>query len=487
MSTPDRIANWISNEDRPATDGAWLEKRSPVTGQVNAWLARSGDADVALAVAAARAAQPGWAERPAVERGLILHGIVTAMQRRRDELAEAVAADTGKSLKDAAGEVGGAIQLGLFFASEGQRLYGRTTTSGTPHRQAMTVREPVGVAGLIVPANTPIANIAWKVFPALVCGNTAVLKAAEDAPRIAWVFVQCVREAGLPAGVLNVVHGLGAEAGVALVAHPDVAVISFTGSTRVGREIHRVAGDRFARVSLELGGKNALVVCDDADLDEAVKWTALSAFSNAGQRCASASRIVVFEAVYEEFRTRLLARVGTLRVGPSDQDDFGPVINERQLGAMLAAVERARNAGAQVIAGGHRLSDAPYRGGYFMPPTVLEGVGPDDDLSCQELFGPITVLYRVGGFDEALDLVNRSPYGLTACIHTKSIDRAWLFCRRVQAGVAIVNAGTHGSEPHMPFGGVKQSGNGTREPGTEALDVYSSLKDIYMNVAPGRV
>jgi aldehyde dehydrogenase (NAD+) len=307
VTIPDRIANWIANEERLAADAAWLEKTSPVTGRVNGWLAGSRAVDVALAVAAARTAQPAWAERPPVERGLILHSLVSAMQRRRDDLAGAVAADTGKSLKDAAGEVGGSIQLGLFFASEGQRLYGRTTTSGTAHRQVMTVREPVGVAGLIVPANTPIANIAWKVFPALVCGNTAVLKAAEDAPAVALLFAQCTREADGPSGVFNVVHGLGAEAGAALAAHPDVGVISFTGSTRVGRDIQRVAGDRFARVSLELGGKNALVVCDDADLDEAVKWATLSAFSNAGQRCASASRIIVFDAVYDDFRARLPA------------------------------------------------------------------------------------------------------------------------------------------------------------------------------------
>jgi aldehyde dehydrogenase (NAD+) len=195
----------------------------------------------------------------------------------------------------------------------------------------------------------------------------------------------------------------------------------------------------------------------------------------------------VFDAVYDEFRARLLARVATLRVGPADEDDFGPVINERQLRAMIAAVGHARDIGAQVLIGGYRLNEPPHRDGYYMAPTVLEGLSADDELSCHELFGPITTLYRVHGFDEALELTNRSPYGLTACIHTKSIDRAWLFCRRVQAGVAIVNAGTYGSEPHMPFGGVKQSGNGTREPGTEALDVYSSLKDIYVNLTPSRV
>ena len=486
MIIPERVRNWISGEERDPHSSSWMEKLAPATGSVLSRVARSGAADVAQAVEAAEASQPGWAAVPPVRRGLMLHDLVRIMQTRRDDLAEVVACETGKSRKDAAGEVGGAIQLGLFFASEGQRLYGRTTTSGTAFRQAMTVREPVGVAGLIVPANTPIANIAWKAFPALVCGNTAVLKAAEDAPAIAWLFAHCTREAGLPPGVFNVVQGLGSEAGAPLVADPRVGVVSFTGSTHVGREIQRIAGERLARVSLELGGKNALVVCDDADLDDAVQWTVLSAFSNAGQRCASASRIIVFDRVYDDFKDRLLDRVGKLRVGPNDDDDFGPVINERQLEAVLAAVEGARAGGARVLAGGRRLSDPPYAGGYYIAPTVIEGLAAEHDMSCREIFGPITALYRVAGFGEALELANHSPYGLTACIHTTSIDRAWMFCRSVQAGVAMVNAGTYGSEPHMPFGGVKQSGNGTREPGTEALDVYSSLKDIYMNLAPER-
>jgi alpha-ketoglutaric semialdehyde dehydrogenase len=483
---PEQIGNWIGGREQPPEGAFLIEKRNPATGQISRRVIRSGASDIDAAVESAAAAQAAWASQPAVQRGLALHQIVQVMQARRDQFADVVASETGKSHHDAAGEVGGALQLGLFYASEGQRLYGRTTTSGTPHRQAMTVREPIGVAGLIVPANTPIANIAWKVFPALVCGNSAVLKASEDAPATAWLFAECTHEAGLPAGVLNVVHGFGHEAGAALVAHPKVNVVSFTGSTRVGREIQRVAGERLARVSLELGGKNALVVCDDADLEDAVKWTALSAFSNAGQRCASASRIIVFDRVYDEFRDRLLARVSTLRVGPGDDDDFGPVINDRQLQGMLAAVARAKADGARVLVGGSRLLDAEHRDGYYMAPTVLEGLDADHALSCEELFGPITALYRVSGYAEAVALANRSPYGLTACIHTMSIDRALMFCREVQAGVAVVNAGTYGSEPHMPFGGVKQSGNGTREPGTEALDVYSSVKDIYINLRPAR-
>jgi aldehyde dehydrogenase (NAD+) len=271
------------------------------------------------------------------------------------------------------------------------------------------------------------------------------------------------------------------------VEDEDVGVISFTGSTAVGRRIQRVAGERLARVSLELGGKNPLVVCDDADLDEAVRWVALSAFSNAGQRCASGSRIIVFDGVYDTFREMLVERTKSLKVGPGDDDDFGPVINLAQLEAMLGAVEGARRAGAAVLAGGVRLDDDGHREGFYMSPTLIEGVSPGADISAVELFGPVACLYRVAGFDEALETANNSPYGLTACIHTASVHRALEFARKVQAGVAVINAGTYGSEPHLPFGGLKQSGNGSREPGTEALDVYTELKNILLNVDPGKL
>jgi aldehyde dehydrogenase (NAD+) len=481
------MSNFLSGAAVPAASGATFEKRSPHDGTVLSMVARSGAEDVALAVEAARAAQPAWAATPPVQRGMVLHDIVKAMQARQGEIAAMVAAETGKSPKDAAGEVGGAAALGLFYASEGQRLFGRTTTSGVAHRHVSTVRQPVGIAGLIVPANTPIANVAWKVFPALVCGNAAVLKSAEDTPGTAWLFGEIAREAGLPAGVLNIVHGFGQEAGAPLVAHPAVGVISFTGSTAVGREIQRVAGGRLAKVSLELGGKNALVVCDDADLDVAVRWAALSAFSNAGQRCAAGSRLVVFDAVYEEFTRRLIDATSRLRLGDTDGDDLGPVINERAMERILDALERAVGSGARVLIGGGRLADAAHARGCYVQPTVLEGVAPDAEISTCELFGPVTCLYRVADFAEALALVNDSPYGLTAAIHTRSLHRATIFADRVQAGVVMVNAGTYGSEPHLPFGGVKASGNGTREPGTEALDVYSQLKNVVINVDPARL
>jgi aldehyde dehydrogenase (NAD+) len=285
--------------------------------------------------------------------------------------------------------------------------------------------------------------------------------------------------------VLNVVQGFGEEAGAPLVQHEDVDVISFTGSSAVGRFIQRTAAERMVRISLELGGKNPLVVCDDADLDKAVEWTVASAFTNAGQRCASGSRIIVFESVYPEFKTKLLARTKELKVGPTDDDYLGPVINSKQLVNMIRAVGEARLGGAEVLIGGHRMADPGLEKGFYMAPTLLAGVDPDAPISCEELFGPIAILYSVKDYPEALALANRSPYGLTACIHTRSLHRAVDFTHRAKTGVVVVNAGTYGSEPHMPFGGRGLSGNGSREPGTEALDVYSELKDVYVNIDPG--
>jgi aldehyde dehydrogenase (NAD+) len=482
MTLPETILNWIAGEQRAATSGKLFEKRSPHDGSLVCKVARSETADIEHAVAAAKRAQPAWAAMPAVQRGHLLHQICNALEARQNEIAEVVARETGKSRKEAFGETGGAIALGRFFAGEGQRLYGRTTTSGTANKYAMTVRQPCGVAGLVIAANTPIANVAWKVFPALICGNAAVLKAAEDTPATAWLFAAIAYANGLLPGILNVMQGYGNECGAPLIQHADVDVVSFTGSTAVGRWIGEECGRTLKKVSLELGGKNPLIVCDDADLDQAAKWTCLSAFSNAGQRCAAGSRIIVFASVYESFRERLLAAARALKAGPDDDDDFGPVINERQLNNMLAAVEKVQADGATLLLGGKRLTGPAHAAGFYLEPTVIEGVPPDADISQRELFGPIACLYRVDGYDSALALANDSPYGLTACIHTTSMDRGFDFAHKVRSGVAVINAGTYGSESHMPFGGLRQSGNGSREPGTEALDVYSELKDIYVQV-----
>jgi alpha-ketoglutaric semialdehyde dehydrogenase len=477
------VANVIAGEERPAASGATFEKLAPATGEVLSLVARSGRADAEAAVSSAVEAQGEWAARTVEERGRILRRLAQLFERDRDEIAGIVSAETGKSPKDARGETDGAIELGYFMAGEGRRFYGRTTPSAVPNRQAMTIRQPLGVAGLIIAANTPIANVAWKVFPALLCGNAAVLKASEDAPETARAFARLAAEAGVPPGALNVVQGYGEEAGQPLVEDPRVAVVSFTGSTAVGRMIARVAGERLAKVCLELGGKNPLVVCDDANLDKAADAASLSAFSNAGQRCAAGSRLIVFDVVYDRFRELLVERALAQKVGPGDEHDFGPVINERQLESMLAAVERATRSGATVLTGGERLPMP----GFYIAPTIVEDAAPDAEISCTELFGPIATLHRVRDFDGAITLANASPYGLTAAIWTASVHRAQEFVRRIVAGGVQVNGPTYGFEPHVPFGGQRDSGTGWREPGTEALDVYSDWKTVYVTHDPSSV
>ncbi len=488
MAYPETVLHWIGGAEVAAVDGATLPIFDPHTGQEFARVARGGKADAERALAEAVRTQSSWAATSVVERALILRKTAQLIEARAEEISALVAREAGKPLKDARGETGAAVELGYFMAGEGRRYYGYTTASAMPDRNAKVIRQPVGVCALIIAANTPLPNVAWKTFPALLCGNTAVLKPSEDTPASALWFARILKEAGLPDGVFSVIHGTGAEAGAALVEDPRAALVSFTGSVGVGRHIQKTAGERLARVCLELGGKNPLVVCDDADLDFAADIAVASAFSNAGQRCASGSRILVFESVYDDFKTRFLARTQKLRLGVSDQDDLGPVINERQLGNMLAAVERAvAKDGARVLVGGARLLDPDHAGGYYMAPTILEDLNPQAELSSSELFGPITALYRVRDLAQAIELANDSPFGLTAAIHTASIHRAEVFAAQVRSGVISVNGPTHGSEPHMPFGGLRNSGNGWREPGTQALDVYSEWKSVYVRHLPGKV
>jgi len=466
------IPNLIAGEPVSAHSGEWLDKVRPIDGTPLCRLARSGAVDVDAAVRAARAVQPAWAERTPVERGEIVRELALLLRERRDEAAEIVVAETGKPLELALGEADAAVEMGLFVAGEGRRSYGRTTTASMKHRTVLTMRQPLGVAGLIMSFNTPLPNIAWKAFPTIFCGNAAVVKPSEEVPASALFFAELALEAGVPPGVLNVVQGLGAEAGAALVEHEDVDLVSFTGSAATGRWISETAGRRLAKVCLELGGKNALVVCDDADLENAVRWALASAFSNAGQRCAAASRIIVLDAVYEAFRERLVA--GAEELSPE------PVISEAALERILQTVSRANRGRGKVLTGGERGAGP----GFHLAPTILEGASPDDEISRTELFGPVTLLYRVSSLDDAIALVNDSPYGLTAAIHTSSLHRAMRFAEKAQAGVIVVNGGTHGSEPHMGFGGVKDSGTGWREAGIEALDVYSDWKIVNLIADP---
>ena len=460
------VANLIAGRFAASASDATFEKLRPADGSLLCSVPRSDGRDAEAAVAAARAAQPEWAARTPVERGQLVRELALALQARREEAAELVAEETGKSQELALGEVDAAVEMGFFVAGEGRRLYGRTTTSAMPNRTVMATRRPVGVAALIVSFNTPLPNYAWKAFPAVLCGNTAVLKPSEHTPLSASLFAGVANEI-LPAGVLNVVHGLGGEVGRPLVESEAVDLVSFTGSAETGRWIHEHAGRRLAKVCLELGGKNALVVSDDADLDRAVEWSLASAFSNAGQRCAAASRLVVFDAVYDEFRDRLLAGARAF--------EAGPVISEESLERILGALD-----GVDVAVGGERLD----RPGWWLAPTVVENVPADADVSCRELFGPVTILFRVRSLDEAIELVNGSPYGLTSAIHTANLHRAMRFADAVEAGVVVVNGGTHGSEPHMGFGGVKQSGTGWREAGVEALDVYTEWKYVNLIADP---
>ena len=471
--TPQQIPNLIDGKSLPAVSGAWLEKRRPVDGTVLCQLARSDAGDVAAAVAAARRAQASWAERTPVERGDVVRAVALALRDQREELSALVVEETGKPPELALAETDAAIEMGFFVAGEGRRSYGKTMPASMPHRIVLTVRRPVGVAGLIASFNTPLPNLAWKAFPALLCGNAAVFKPSEHVPASAHAFVTTSHEAGVPGGVLNAVHGLGAEAGAALVEHPDVDLVSFTGSAATGRSIAELAGRRLAKVCLELGGKNALVVCDDADLDGAARWTIASAFSNAGQRCAAGSRIVVFDAVYEEFRERLADAAKAL--GPE------LVSSAESRERILASVSQAVADGATVLAGGG--GSGP---GYAIEPTLLENVAADAEISRTELFGPVAVLFRVAGLAEAIDLVNDSPYGLTAAIHTASLHRAMHFAEHADAGVVVVNGGTYGSEPHMGFGGVKQSGNGWKEAGVEAIEVYSDVRYVNLISDPSK-
>ena len=472
------VGNWISDSVVPAISGAWLTKESPVTGLPSCRVARSEAADVETAMLAAKAAQPAWERLGAVARSDLLRATAQLISEQRDSFAACISEETGKSRKDALGEVMAAVEMGFFVAGEGRRGYGRTTSSAIASRMAFTLRQPMGVAGLIVAANTPIANVAWKAFPALLCGNAAVLKASEDTPRTALLFAQAARQAGLPTGILAIVQGAGAEAGAALVESRHVQVISFTGSTAVGRWIQEAAGRRLTKVCLELGGKNALVVLDDADLELALRCALLSAFSNAGQRCAAGSRIVVTDKIYDRFASRLTEAAMKLRVGSQDGDDLGPVINRRQHRNILAAVEKARSQGCEVLCGGG--APAGLDAGFHIAPTILASVARDQDISRQELFGPVTCLYRARDPADALAIADDADYALTTAIHTKDINLALAYMHRIRSGVVSVNGNTHGSEPHMPFGGPRSSGTGWREAGTEALDVYSDIKTVYV-------
>jgi len=481
---PDKVAHWIDDAERDASNGELFEKRCPIDDRVLARVARGTSADVDRAVTTAVGAAIEWSRLPAPRRGEILGRAAALLRTNNCELGEIVRLETGKPLKNAAAEATSSADLALFMESEGARLYGKTMTSPVPNRSVRTIRSPIGVCAAVAPFNSPLAGIAWKVFPALVAGNSIVVKSHELTPHTAVAFGQLLREAGLPIGVYSAVQGLGGEVGSALVRDERVALVSFTGSAPTGKAIQKAVSDRrvLAKVCLELGGKNPLVVCDDADVARAAEHAVASAFIDAGQRCASGSRLIVFDAVYEEFKHVLIERTRALRVGSGPEDDCGPVISRESLDRLLRSVDAAVKRGARLLAGGH--ASESLLPGYYMAPTILEDVAHDDPISQDELFGPITCLYRVRSFDEAVKLANATDFGLTGAIHTLNSNRIEEFALRYRAGLVSINGPTYGAGPHMPFGGVKNSGNGFREPGTEALDVYCEWKTVVVNHDP---
>lgn len=476
-----KIHSWINGKEQNSGNKSYYKKLDPHNLNVLSNTVISSESEIDFAIDSANKSFPIWSSFTPVKRGKLLYEFVNQIIKNKNLLAKIVAKETGKIFSHALGEVEGAISVGQFYAGEGQRLFSRSLTSGMENKHSHTVREPLGICGLIVPANTPIANITWKIFPALICGNTVVLKGSEDSPEIAFELAKLSKTAGIPDGVFNTVNGF-AEVGKLLVNDSRISLISFTGSTLVGKYIAENAGKRLARVSLELGGKNPLIICDDADLENAVKWCSLSAFSNAGQRCASGSRIIVFSKIYKSFMDKFINKAKSLKLGISEDSDLGPVINLKQFNNILERIEEAKNCGAKILCGGKKSESKKLNNGLYIEPTIISEISKDAYLSRNEIFGPVVTVYKVNSIDEALELANDCEYGLTSAIHTKNVDRAIWFSRKIRAGVVNINIGTYGSEPHMPFGGFGNSGNGTREPGTEALDVYSELKNIQILV-----
>jgi aldehyde dehydrogenase (NAD+) len=457
-----------------------FESVVPATGEVLASFPRSTAADVDAAVQKAKTAFEEWRLVPAPERGNMLFRFAEVLRAHKTELTDLMTREMGKVKAEAGGDVQEAIDMSYYMGGEGRRLFGQTTPSELRDKFMMSVRMPVGVVGAITPWNFPIAIPSWKLAPALVCGNTVVLKPAEDTPALAQRFVELLAEAGIPDGVVNIVHGFGEEAGDALVRHPDVPVITFTGSRETGIAVTKAAADRLKHVHLELGGKNAIIVMDDADVDLAVDGIVWSAFGTSGQRCTAASRVIVHEAVYAELQSKLVAAAERLRLGPGweDDTDVGPLINEAALDKVESYTQIGKDEGAKLLTGGERYGNG---GGFYYRPTVFADAEPGMRIAQEEIFGPTTALIPVESFEEAIAAANSVRYGLSSSIFTRDVNRAFRAMRDLQSGITYVNAGTTGAEVHLPFGGTKETGNGHREAGQAALDVFTEWKSIYVD------
>ena len=475
--------NYIGGEWVDSASGETFESTSPATGDSIGVFPKSNAEDVDRAVDAAKAAFEEWRLVPAPKRGEVLYRFANLLIEEKDDVTDLMTREMGKVKAEAGGDVQEAIDMSLYMAGEGRRMFGQTTPSELRDKFNMSVRQPIGVVGAITPWNFPIAIPSWKIAPALVCGNTVVFKPATDTPALGERFVELFEEAGLPKGVLNIVHGGGGAVGDRLVKHPDVRVITLTGSRETGVEVMRNAADGLKHVHLELGGKNAIIVLDDADLDLAVEGILWSAFGTSGQRCTAASRVIVQDGAYEQLQSKLVEAAEKMRLGAGweDDTDVGPVINKRALEKIHSYTEIGKDEGAKLLTGGEVASDNGLDKGFFYRPTIFGDVDPQMRIAQEEIFGPTTALIRVRDVDEAIRVSNGIKFGLSSSIFTRDVNTAFRAMRDLEAGITYINAGTIGAEVHLPFGGTKDTGNGHREAGQAALDVFTEWKSIYVD------
>ena len=475
--------NFIGGKWLASKSGKTFENRNPanIDDLIGLFPASTAE-DVDAAVAAAKDAFAAWRLVPAPKRGEILYRVGELLKKFKEELARIETREMGKVLKESRGDVQEGIDCAFLNAGEGRRLFGETTPAELPDKFAMSVRTPIGVCGLITPWNFPLAIPTWKLFPALICGNTVILKAAEDAPHTATRFVEILNQAGVPPGVVNLVHGRGEDVGAALVRHTDVQLMSFTGSAAVGREIASVCGQNLKRVSLELGGKNAQIVMEDADLELAVEGALWGAFGTTGQRCTATSRLIVHRDVGKKVVDALVTRAEKITIGDGldERNEMGPLINQAALEKVQRYVEIGKNEGARLRTGGAIYHGAGAKG-FFFQPTIFDQVKPNMRIAQEEIFGPVLSIIEIASFAEAIAVLNGTAYGLSSSIYTNDVTRAFRAMRDIEAGITYINGPTIGAEVHLPFGGVKDTGNGHREAGTTVYDIFTEWKSIYVD------
>jgi aldehyde dehydrogenase (NAD+) len=485
---PRRYQNLINGKWTDAISGQTFEDRNPANwDEIVGVFPRSGKEDVDAAVKAARAAFEKWRLVPAPRRGEILRKVGDLLVARKDELARQMTREMGKVLAETRGDVQEGIDTAYYAASEGRRLFGNTVPSELENKFNMALRVPIGVAGIVTPWNFPMAIPTWKIFPAILCGNTVVFKPASDTPATATALVEILMEAGVPEGVVNLVHGGGGDVGMNIVNHPDVDLISFTGSTAVGKRIAETAAQTLKRVSLELGGKNAQLVLDDADLNLALDGVLWGAFGTTGQRCTATSRLILQEGIHDEFVGMLAKRAESLRLGDGLLEDveMGPCVNEGQRNTVMSYVEIGKKEGAQLVIGGTVPNDPKLSKGWFYTPTIFAGVLPNHRIAKEEIFGPVLSVIKVKTLEEGIRILNDTIYGLSSSVYTSDINRAFTAIRDIKAGITYINAPTIGAEAHMPFGGVKQTGNGHREGGWTVYEFYTEWKTVYIDYSGG--